>query len=49
MTFFSREVQQPDADLLKMMAALVAKLVSFIKRKQAEEELQRKIRFCKQN
>ncbi|HEY9665925.1 MAG TPA: CHASE3 domain-containing protein, partial [Coleofasciculaceae cyanobacterium] len=40
-TFFSREVQQPDADLLKMMAAIGSQIGQFIKRKQAEEELQR--------
>ena len=41
MTFFSREIQQPDADLLKMMAAIGSQIGQFIKRKQAEEELQR--------
>jgi sigma-B regulation protein RsbU (phosphoserine phosphatase) len=41
MTFFSREVQQPDADLLKMMTAIGSQIGQFIKRKQAEEELQR--------
>ncbi|MBD1807108.1 PAS domain S-box protein [Microcoleus sp. FACHB-SPT15] len=40
MTFFSREIQQPDADLLKMMAAIGGQIGQFIKRKQAEEELQ---------
>jgi sigma-B regulation protein RsbU (phosphoserine phosphatase) len=41
MTFFSREVQPPDADLLKMMTAIGNQIGQFIKRKQAEEELQR--------
>ncbi len=41
MNFFSREVQQPDADLLKTMAAIGSQMGQFIKRKQAEEELQR--------
>jgi PAS domain S-box-containing protein len=41
MTFFSREVQQPDTDLLKTMAAIGSQIGQFIKRKQAEEELQR--------
>jgi sigma-B regulation protein RsbU (phosphoserine phosphatase) len=41
MTFFSREIQPPDADLLKMMAAIGSQIGQFIKRKQAEEELQR--------
>ncbi|WP_349262701.1 PAS domain S-box protein [Allocoleopsis sp.] len=41
MSFFSREVQQPDTDLLKTMAAIGSQIGQFIKRKQAEEELQR--------
>jgi sigma-B regulation protein RsbU (phosphoserine phosphatase) len=41
MTFFSCESQQPDVDLLKMMAAIGSQIGQFIKRKQAEEELQR--------
>ncbi|HEY9821308.1 MAG TPA: SpoIIE family protein phosphatase, partial [Candidatus Sericytochromatia bacterium] len=41
MTFFSREEQPPDADLLKMMGAIGSQIGQFIKRKQAEEELQR--------
>lgn len=40
MSFFSREVQQPDTDLLKTMAAIGSQMGQFIKRKQAEEELQ---------
>jgi PAS domain S-box-containing protein len=41
MSFFSREVQQTDTDLLKTMAAIGSQIGQFIKRKQAEEELQR--------
>ncbi|MGB7445064.1 MAG: SpoIIE family protein phosphatase [Coleofasciculaceae cyanobacterium] len=40
-TFFSREIQPPDADLLTMMAAIGGQIGQFIKRKQVEEELQR--------
>jgi PAS domain S-box-containing protein len=40
MTFFSREIQPPDTDLLKMMGAIGSQIGQFIKRKQAEEELQ---------
>jgi sigma-B regulation protein RsbU (phosphoserine phosphatase) len=40
-SFFSREEQPPDADLLKMMAAIGSQIGQFIKRKQAEEEVQR--------
>ena len=39
MTFFSREVQQPDADLLQMMVAIGSQLGQFVKRKQAEAAL----------
>ncbi len=42
MTFFSREIQQPDADLLKLMVSIGSQIGQFIKRKQAEEELQRR-------
>ena len=41
MTFFSREIQAPDPDLLKVMGAIGGQMGQFIKRKQAEEELQR--------
>ena len=41
MSFFSREIQPPDTDLLKMMGAIGSQIGQFIKRKQAEEELQR--------
>ena len=41
MSFFSCEVQQTDTDLLKTMAAIGSQIGQFIKRKQAEEELQR--------
>jgi PAS domain S-box-containing protein len=40
MTFFSREIQQPDPELLNMMAAIGSQIGQFIKRRQAEEELQ---------
>lgn len=40
-TFFSRELQQPDPDLLKIMGAIGSQIGQFIKRKQAEEDLQR--------
>jgi sigma-B regulation protein RsbU (phosphoserine phosphatase) len=40
MTFFSREIQPPDTDLLKVMGAIGSQIGQFIKRKQAEEELQ---------
>jgi signal transduction histidine kinase/DNA-binding response OmpR family regulator len=39
--FFSREVEQPDKELLRMMAGIGGQLGQFLKRKQAEEELQR--------
>jgi PAS domain S-box-containing protein len=39
MTFFSREKQPLDADLLKTMAAIGSQIGQFIKRKQAEEEV----------
>ena len=39
--FFSREKQQLDASLLEMMVAIGNQIGQFIKRKQAEEELQR--------
>jgi sigma-B regulation protein RsbU (phosphoserine phosphatase) len=41
MTFFSCERQQPDPDLLKIMGAIGSQIGQFIKRKQAEEDLQR--------
>ncbi len=41
MTFFSREVQQPDGELLNMMAGIGSQIGQFIQRKRAEEELQR--------
>ncbi|MDP8966841.1 MAG: SpoIIE family protein phosphatase, partial [Cyanobacteriota bacterium] len=40
MSFFSRQEQPPDADLLKTMAAIGSQIGQFIKRKQAEEEVQ---------
>lgn len=39
MTFFGREVEPPDPDLLQMMAAIGSQIGQFIKRKQAEEAL----------
>lgn len=40
MTFFAREKQPPDEDLLQMMAAVGSQLGQFVKRKYAEQELQ---------
>jgi PAS domain S-box-containing protein len=37
--FFSREIQQPDQDLLHMMAAIGSQIGQFIVRKQAEDDL----------
>ncbi|NEQ22313.1 MAG: SpoIIE family protein phosphatase [Microcoleus sp. SIO2G3] len=39
-TFFNHEIQQPDPDLLKLMAVISAQIGQFIKRKHAEEEVQ---------
>jgi adenylate cyclase len=39
MTFFGREVEPPDPDLLQMMAAIGSQVGQYIKRKQAEEAL----------
>ena len=39
MTFFCREKQPPDEDLLQMMAAVGSQLGQFVKRKYAEQEL----------
>jgi adenylate cyclase len=39
MTFFSREIQPPDIDLLQMMVSIGNQIAEFIKRKHAEEEL----------
>lgn len=41
MTFFSRNHQQPDVDLLNLSTAIGSQIGQFIKRKQAEEEVQR--------
>lgn len=41
MVFFSRKIQKPDADLLQMMAAVGSQIGQFIKRKLAEETLQK--------
>jgi PAS domain S-box-containing protein len=40
MSFFSRHIQQPDADLLKMMMTIGSQMGQFIKRKQVETALQ---------
>lgn len=39
MTFYNREVQQPDKEMLQMMAAIGSQIGQFIKRKEAEEQL----------
>ncbi len=41
MDFFSREIRQPDQDLLDMMATIGSQIGQFIERKRAEEELRR--------
>ena len=41
MTFFNREILQPDTDLLMVMTSIGNQVGQFIKRKQAEEELYR--------
>ncbi|PIG93835.1 PAS domain S-box protein [Gloeocapsopsis sp. IPPAS B-1203] len=41
MVFFNRKSQEPDADLLQMMAAIGSQIGQFIKRKLAEETLQK--------
>jgi PAS domain S-box-containing protein len=39
--FFSREIRQPDQDLLNMLATIGSQIGQFIERKRAEEALQR--------
>jgi PAS domain S-box-containing protein len=39
MTFFSRDVQPKDADLLQMMVSVGSQIAQFMKRKQAEDNL----------
>jgi sigma-B regulation protein RsbU (phosphoserine phosphatase) len=39
LTFFSRQIQPPDKDLLKVMGAIGSQIGQFIKRKQAEEKV----------
>jgi signal transduction histidine kinase/CheY-like chemotaxis protein len=39
--FFSSRVEEPDEELLRMMASIGGQLGQFLKRKQAEEDLQR--------
>jgi len=41
MEFFSREIREPDSDLLHMLAAVGAQIGQFMERKRAEEELDR--------
>ena len=41
MEFFSREIRQPDADLLGMLATVGSQIGLFVDRKRAEEELDR--------
>jgi len=41
MEFFSREMRQPDEELLALMAAIGSQIGQFIERKRAEEELDR--------
>src|SRR5581483_6034626 len=40
--FFSREIREPDADLLQLMASIGSQIGQFIERKEAEEALKRK-------
>ncbi len=39
--FFSREIRQPDDDLLKMMSSIGSQIGQFIERRRAEEDLRR--------
>lgn len=41
MTFFSREVRQPDTDLLHMFTVIGSQIGQFVGRKQAEEEIRK--------
>ncbi|MEB3338243.1 MAG: response regulator, partial [Leptolyngbyaceae bacterium] len=41
MTFLSREIQEPDEDLLKMMSTIGGQIGQSLQRKRAEEEVQR--------
>ena len=41
MEFFSHEIRQPDDELLKLMATIGSQIGYFIRRKRAEEQLQR--------
>ena len=41
MEFFSREIREPDAELLRMLARVGAQVGQFMERKRAEEELER--------
>jgi two-component system sensor histidine kinase/response regulator len=44
MEFFSREIREPDEELLNMMAAIGSQIGQFIERKRAEEDLDRLFR-----
>ncbi|HMD34927.1 MAG TPA: GAF domain-containing protein, partial [Vicinamibacterales bacterium] len=41
MEFFSREIREPDAELLEMLGAIGSQVGQFMKRRRAEEELDR--------
>jgi GAF domain-containing protein len=41
MEFFSREIREPDEDLLRMLTQVGAHIGQFMERKRAEEELER--------
>lgn len=41
MEFFSREIREPDAELLEMMTAIGSQIGQFMERRRAEEELDR--------
>ncbi len=41
LTFYGRQAQKPDEQLVRMLTALASQLGQFVRRKEAEEELQR--------
>jgi PAS domain S-box-containing protein len=41
LTFYGRQLQKPDDQLIRMLTALASQLGQFVRRKEAEEELQR--------
>ncbi|MFN6570213.1 PAS domain S-box protein [Dendronalium sp. ChiSLP03b] len=47
MTFFSREVQSKDVNLLQMMVSIGSQITYFLKRKQAEEALIESEKICR--